>query len=294
MSTVETDLMAGALVIPADQIAPARRAIAHTLGVDETQVPAELAGLGFCTQWPAPPNTALVIARFTGELAGPADAVVAALAPFVPDGTTLDWEDNNGAKWRYLLTAGTVIEQVPATVWRDVGDTARRTGGLLAPLTFHRAPESYATWWDNSADQGAIADTLQGLSERFEIEYGLHSLMLEVFQSDIGVVPWLRVNGLARRRTPSYLVLDMDVAYDGDGVLGGVDVVASMHADSDAGTQWLTVSVYVDHPWQVFASDLPAEPREALAAIVDQAVDLINADIAEHDRFVFSARDILT
>lgn len=107
MSNAETDLMAGALVIPADQIAPACRAIADTLGVKEARVPEELDGLGFCTQWPAQPNTALVIARFTGELAGSADAVVAALAPFVLDGTTLDWEDNNGVKWRYLLTAGT-------------------------------------------------------------------------------------------------------------------------------------------------------------------------------------------
>lgn len=289
---IETDLMAGALVIPAGQIAPARQALAATLGVEDAQVPGELAGLGFRTQWPAQPDTVLAITGFTGELEGTADAVVAALAPFVPDGTTLDWEDDNGVKWRYLIAAGKVIEQVPVTVWRDVGDTVRRTGGLLAPLMFHRDPESYAAWWDDSADQEAIANILQRLRDRCETPYGLHSLMLEVFQSGT-VVPWLRVNGLARRHTPSYLVLDMDVAYAGDGVLDGVDVVASMQVAGDAGTQWLTVSVYVDHPWRVFASDLPDEPSEALADVVDRAVDLVNVDIAERDKFVFAARDIL-
>jgi hypothetical protein len=97
MSHVETDLMAGALVIAPDRIAAAHDAMAGALEVDNARVSAELAELGFCTQWPAQPDTPLVVSEFTGQLAGPADAVIAALAPFVADGTTLDWEDNNGA-----------------------------------------------------------------------------------------------------------------------------------------------------------------------------------------------------
>jgi hypothetical protein len=294
MNHIETDLMAGALVIAPDRIADAHQAMAGALEVDNAQVSAELAARGFCTQWPTQPDAPLVISGFTGRLAGEADAVIAALAPFVDDGTTLDWEDNNGVKWRYLLTHGTVIEQVPVTVWRDVADTTCRTGGLLAPLTFTRDPETYAAWWDTDADRETIAATLRSLSDRSEAEYGLHSLMLDVFQSGIGPVPWLRVNGLGRGITPGYLVLDMDLAYGSDGILYGVDVVASMHVECNQQLHWLKSSVNVDKPWHVFAAALPADPAKALAQIIDEAIAFVNADIAERDQFAFAVRDIIT
>ncbi|WP_156751426.1 hypothetical protein [Mycobacterium sp. 1245111.1] len=264
---VETDLMDGAIVIAADQIAAAGTAAAGVLSVDPTQVSAELAALGFCAQWPAQPHAPLVIAGFSGQLDGTADAVITALAPFVDDGTTLDWEDTNGVKWRYLLTGGQVIEQTPVTVWRDVGDTTGRIGGLLAPLTFARDPEDYAVWWESGADCEAITETLGSLSERCEAEYGLHRLMLEVFQSCApSAVSWLRVNGLSRGTEPGYLVLDMDVAYDGDGQLCGVEVVASMHVEHNDQRHWLKASVDVDNPWHHFASDLRPTRRPAWLA----------------------------
>ena len=209
MSNVETDLMEGALVIAPDQIPQAQRAISETLGVEPGRISAELSRLGFCTRWPVSPDTSLVVSGFTGELAGRADSVVAALAPFVADGTILDWEDNNGVRWRYLLTAGQVLEQVPVTVWRDAGDTSRRTGGLLAPLVFTRDAISYAAWWANGADKDAIADTLASLAEPSEVEYGLHSLLLDVFQQSPEPMSWVRVSGLARGVTPGYLAIDM-------------------------------------------------------------------------------------
>jgi hypothetical protein len=134
-------------------------------------------------------------------------------------------------------------------VWRDVADTTCRTAGLLAPLTFTRDPETYTAWWADAADRETITDTLHGLSDRCEVDYGLHSLMLDVFQSGIGPVPWLRANGLRRGVEPGYLVLDMDLAYGSDGIFYGVDVVASMHVESNQQTHWLTSSVNVDKPY---------------------------------------------
>jgi hypothetical protein len=294
MSNAETDLMEGALVIAPAQISAALRAISGTLGIDPGRISAELSVLGFCTQWPATPDTPLVIPGFTGELAGPADSVVSALAPFVADGTTLDWEDNNGVRWRYVLTGGQVLEQTPVTVWRDVGDTARRTGGLLAPLVFTRDADSYAAWWAAGADIDTIADTLAGLAEPSEIEYGLHSLLLDVFQQSPEPLSWVRVSGLARGITPGYMAIDMDPSFDGEGKLSGVDVVASVQAQGCPTPQWLTVSTYVARPWYEFASDLPAEPVEALATIVDTALAIINDDISDRDDFVFTARDIIS
>ncbi|PBA68826.1 hypothetical protein CKJ76_26065 [Mycobacterium avium] len=276
-------------------IAGAQHAIAGALEVDSAQVAGELAELGFRVQWPPHPENALVISGFTGELEGRADAVIASLAPFVDDGTTLDWEDSNGIRWRYLLTQGAVVEQAPVVVWRDVGDNSRRTGGLLAPLALSRDTVSYTQWWANTADQETIIETLVSLREQSEAEYGLHSLMLDVFQQPGGGrVPWLRVNGLGRNVELGYLALDMDLAYGSDGVLCGVDVVASMHIERDHKLRWMKSSTYVDKPWHTFASELPSDPVDALAEIIDQVIDVVNTDIAEGDEFVFAARNILT
>ncbi|APD84585.1 hypothetical protein AN480_29880 (plasmid) [Mycobacterium intracellulare subsp. chimaera] len=295
MSYVETDLMAGALVIAPAMIPGAKRAIADALEVDSARVAGELAELGFSVQWPPHPETSLVISGFTGELQGRADAVIASLVPFVDDGSTLDWEDSNGVRWRYLLTDGAVVEQAPVVVWRDVVDKSRRTGGLLAPLVISRDTVSYTQWWANTADQETIIETLVSLREQSEAEYGLHSLMLDVFQQPGGGrVPWLRVNGLGRNVELGYLALDMDLAYGSDGVLCGVDVVASMHIERDHKLHWMKSSTYVDKPWHTFASELPSDPVDALAEIIDQVIDVVNTDIAEGDEFVFAARNILT
>ena len=69
--------------------------------------------------------------------------------------------------------------------------------------------------------------------------------------------------------------------------------MASVQAQGCPTPQWLTASTYVARPWYEFASELPAEPVEALAEIVDKTLSIINADLAGRDDFVFTARDII-
>jgi hypothetical protein len=55
---------------------------------------------------------------------------------------------------------------------------------VLAALTISRRPEAYATWWAETADQAAISETVEAVSAsaECEIEFALHSLMLDVFR----------------------------------------------------------------------------------------------------------------
>jgi hypothetical protein len=294
MTVCEADLMDGALVIAAGQMTAALAAVEQVLNAAPGAGRTALAELGF-TVGDGPPADGLVVNAFRGVIEGPADATLGALAPYVDDGTTLVWEDDNGERWRYLIAAGQVIEQVPVQLWRDANDHTSRIGGVVAKLTVSRNPEAYAKWWAEQADTEAISEAVEQVaaSASCEIEYALNSLCLEVFQADPRGAPWLRVDGLGRGVKVEYLTLDIDPARDGDGMLDGVDVVLSLHPQGSA-TAWLQVSVYVDRATRMFLPESCADPAAALAEIIDTALMLINNEIADRDRFTFSMRDVLT
>lgn len=170
-----------------------------------------------------------------------------------------------------------------------------RTGALFAPLVVSRDAKQFAAWWDNTANQEEITELLSDITDDRDSEHNLSALMLAVFQGSPQNVPWLQVHGLARGVTPAWVVLDVDPSYDGEGVLSGVEVVLSLHVQlpGGQGLRWLSVSVYVDHPAAVFGSQA-AEPATALAEVLDQAIALINNEIAERDQFNSSARSVIS
>jgi hypothetical protein len=285
--------MDGALVVAADRMPDALAAVAVACDVEPEVAVAALTGLGFAVVAIAGAMEALIVNGFRGELEGQADAAVAALAPFVEDGTTLGWEDDNGNRWRYRIIGDKVVEQVPVVLWREFNDRAPRTGGVLASLTITRDTVGFAQWWAQEADQEAIIETLEYVAEAGpgDVEHALHSLMLEVFQSSPGAVEWLRVTGLGRGVGIGYLTLDIDPAHDADGILDGVEVVLNLWTHTPDVS--LTVSVYTDHARAVLAPQSISDPAAGLAEVIDMALELVNRDIAARDRFVFGARDVL-
>lgn len=292
MSPVATDLIEGALVIAPERV-PAALAVLGAGGAGDAQGAAALSGLGFTVARPGGETGPLVVNGFRGQLDGPADAAVAALASFVDDGTTLLWEDDNGARWRYVISGGQINEQVPEVLWRNVGDRSPRTGGVLAPLTITRDASGFARWWEQAPNREEIIEILRSLArpDGASAAYDLHLLMLAVFQDSVNAAQWLHVAGLGRGTAVGYLCLDADPVYDCDGVLDGVDVVLSLHTGPPFIP--LKVSVYTDRARRVLVPESVENPRSALAEILDIALDLINRDIAVNDRFTFSARDVL-
>lgn len=292
MSLIGTDLIDGALVI-APECVPAALAVLGAAGAGHAEATAALSSLGFTVARPGGETGRLVVNGFRGQLDGPADAAVAALAPFVDDGTTLLWEDDNGARWRYVISGGQINEQVPETLWRNVGDRSPRTGGVLAPLTVTRDPGGFARWWEQAPNREDIIEILRSLtrSDGLSVEYDLHLLMLQVFQGTADSAGCLAVAGLGRGVTVSYLCLDADPVSDVGGVLDGVEIVLSLHAGPPV--MALKVSVYTDRARRMLLPGSVEDPQEALAEILDAALDMINSDIAASDRFTFAARDVL-
>lgn len=287
------DLIDGVLAVYEDRLAAALAAMEAVLACEPGTGRAVLAELGF-TGHDATEAGGLVLTGFRGVLDGPADAALAELARFAADGTTLSWEDDNGVRWRYVVFEGRLIEQVPVVLWRDVDDSrCRRVGGVLADLRVVRCLQRYAEWWREEADHAAVEEAVAQVVESggCELEFALHSLMLEVFQGASGAVSWLRVEGLRRGVALQYLTLDIEPARDGDGVLDGVCVVLNLHPTGTAMAS-LSVSVYVSRPTRMFMPSAAA-PADALAEIVDTALALVNAEIADRDRFTFEARDAL-
>lgn len=291
-----TDLLDGALVIGGDQKGLALRAITGVLGVTAgASVRAELSAIGFSVDDHQVPG-ALVVNGFRGVFDDTVERVLAALAPYADEGATLVWEDDNGNRWRHLVTGGDIVEQSPVVLWRDAGDRTDRIGRVAAEMTVRRNHERYEAWWAGLVPQrDDVVETVEMLrdSDSIDLGYALHSLMLDVFQNG-ATVDWLDVGGMRRGVLPSYIVLDIDLAHDSDGVYDGIDVVLSLHAPGDDGSLLgTTVSVYVDRPERILVPDV-AEPGAALADLIDTALDLINAEIAERDRFCFAVRDVLT
>lgn len=173
----------------------------------------------------------------------------------------------------------------------DVAESPRAEA-LVAPLVVSRNPSLYQQWWDREANRAEIADTLARLAGECEAEYTLHELMLQVFQSDPSGASWLQVQGLAAGADVRWLSLDIDPAYDGQGVLDGIDVVFNLHVEmANIGQRWLAVSVYVARPHRVLAPQAP-EAGLALAEVIDQALAMINGEIAERDDFAATARQL--
>lgn len=183
------------------------------------------------------------------------------------------------------------LEVVTAADQHVAGESSR-PGALVAPLVVSRDPTRYQQWWDREANRTEIADTLARLTDESEVEYTLHELLLQVFQSDPSGASWLQVQGLAASAHVRWLSLDIDPAYDGQGVLDGVDVVLNLHVEiANIGQRWLAVSVYVSHPHRVLAPQA-SEAGQALGEVVDQALALINREIAERDDFAATARQL--
>lgn len=290
-----TDLLDGALVIAGDQKGIALRAIAEALGVTAgDSARAELSAIGFSVDDHQVPG-ALVVNGFRGVFDDTVEKVLAALAPYADEGAALMWEDDNGNRWRHLLTGGDIIEQSPVVLWRDAGDRTTRIGGVVAEMTVVRNHERYEAWWAGLLPQrDDVVETIEMLreSESADLGYALHSLMLDVFQNG-ATIDWLYIGGMRRGVEPSYIVLDIDLAHDSDGVYDGVDIVLSLHAPGEDGSlMGSSVSVYVDRPERILVPDV-SNPSGALAELIDTALDLINAEIAERDRFCFAVRDVL-
>lgn len=293
MSALETDLMAGALVVAADRVPDALAGVAAACGVEPAAAVSAVTGLGFSVATTGTKGE-LIVHGFRGELEGQADSVVAALAPFVEDGTTLEWEDDNGNRWRYRIAGGDVIEQVPEVLWRDLTDRTSRVGGVLAPLTVTRDVAAYERWWAQAPNQEGIVEALELASEAGpgDVEHALHGLMLTVFQDEPGAVEWLRVTGLRRDVGIGYVAFDIDPAHDGEGIISGVEVVVNLLAKGPS-AESLAVSAYTDHARAVLAPRSVARPAGALAVVIDTALEMINHEIAARDRFIFRARDVL-
>lgn len=292
MTAVE--LKSGAIVIAAQSAPAALAAVAAVCGVEADQAVAALRGLGFEATGLDESMDRLVIDGFRGHVQGPADAALAALAPFVDEETILLWEDDNGTRWRYLIAGGKIVEQVPEELWRNAADRSLRTGGVLAPLTITRDEAGFAQWWEQTPNREDIIDTLQSLASTddcVDVEYHLQSLMTAIFQESVDAARWLHVKGLRRDAAVGYVCLDIDRTYDCDGVLDGVEVVLSLQ--TRVPLQWLRTAVYLDYARKVLVPEAVDDPQAALAQILDTALDIVNTEIAERDRFVFEARDVL-
>lgn len=165
------------------------------------------------------------------------------------------------------------------------------TANGFAPLRVTRSTAIFQTWWSAATDITDITDGIDALRtpHTSDVESNLHWLMIAVFQGPVPVT-WLEVHGLHPSAHVTYVVLDTDVAHDNDGDVVGVDVVLSLHVSAAHGSVVATTpSAYVQSPATVFAPT-STQPADALAEIIDTALDLVNETIATADRFADLAR----
>lgn len=166
----------------------------------------------------------------------------------------------------------------------------------FAPLVAVRDAALFEKWWNESANQDELADQLATLAndpDDLDIEWGLHSLILDIVQSDPEGVNWLSLQGLNGDAAARWLTLDLDPSYDGDGKLDGIDVVMSAHIElpGDLGRHFLYETVYVGHPRSVLVPKAN-DPREAIAELIDQSLALVNDSLAERDQLATARQQI--
>jgi hypothetical protein len=163
----------------------------------------------------------------------------------------------------------------------------------LTPLRIVRDDEAFTRWWAGLTDdeREQVTESLELIPrpgaprDDYELDSTVHSLFLTVFQ-DLGGTTWLNVEGLRPDAEVMYLSLDVEPAYDGDGCRDGATVVASMSLNH---VTHLSVQAYVDKPWHMFIATV-TDDKEILAELIDLALALVNADIADRDRFTTTAR----
>lgn len=169
-------------------------------------------------------------------------------------------------------------------------------GSQLAPLTVVRDAALFDRWWNESADQADLTDRLAALTDHpddVDIEWGLHSLMLGVIQGDPEGVTWLTLHGLNDAAHLRWVGLDLDPSFDGDGKLDGTTVAFSAHIalPDDLGLHFVYETTYVEHPRSILVPPA-SDPREAIAALIDRAIDLINDSLAERDELIVARQQI--
>ncbi|MEB3023355.1 MULTISPECIES: hypothetical protein [Mycolicibacter] len=173
-------------------------------------------------------------------------------------------------------------------------NTAGQPAAPLAPLRVVRDVAGFDAWWSSwEADLEMVQELMDMIDDACEAEAGVSAVLSEVFD-DAGPVPaWLRVEGLRSDAVVAWLSLAVDAAYDNSGHRDGAQVtlwvqpeLQSPPADhSTALAPGLTVTVYVDKPHRVFRPEDGLSLREAVGAVIDEALYLVNADLAERDKF---------
>ncbi len=163
------------------------------------------------------------------------------------------------------------------------------TGQSLAPLTIRRDAALFARWWRTDADRQAITDALENLTQTGELEWRLSSLMSEVFQTGEQPPVFLCVTGLRPGTEVCYICLDLEPARDGEGLIDGVEAVLSLFTAADVS---LLVSAYTGHAAALFVPQHGADAFAILGEIIDTALALVNAEIADRDRFMVRARAV--
>ncbi|WP_071289808.1 hypothetical protein [Mycolicibacterium llatzerense] len=289
------DLTYGALVVDGARLADARASVEARLDMPPDCGWLAVQALGFSIADTGAPDE-LIINGFHGEFSRAVASTLEALAPFSRD-TVLVWTDSNGERRRHLLIRGELVEQEPVEMWRNVAEKSIRHGGVLAPLVLARAVDGYRTWWDGLADQAGLEDRLPGLpiAEGIGWAEGMQSLMIEVFQQEgLAFLPWLQATGLKHGASFRYAGIDIEPTYNTEGHYDGVNVAAYLHVEESHQTSCLTVLVYVDQPSEVFVLQGDEDPADAIAAIIDEALQLINEEIENRDRFTVTVRDVLT
>ncbi len=160
--------------------------------------------------------------------------------------------------------------------------------GALAPMRIERDRDGYTSWWnslpDTSMFEETVSETLAG-SDSIALAEGLQSLLGDVFQRDVVPVTWLTVTGLAAGTSVRHIGLDIEPSYDCTGVFDGVDVVLSLTIVTAERSAYQTIAVYVDRPEWVLVPKALDDPAAVVAAIVDIAVGLVTAELAERRQF---------
>lgn len=227
------------------------------------------------------------------------EQMLAVLAPFAVEGSSVRMLGEDDCLFGFRVLGGRLRTESGTFMWsldaEAPASVPARAGGLLAPMAVERDPVGYTAWWEKT-DTTEIVELLDGLTgDTWEAEHTLAAVMGCVFQNDRGSSPseeWLSVTGLAHGITISYLGLDLDPSYDGQGVLDGLTVVLNMTTTSaeGSGPQHYSVATYAR-----VRDVLPAggaAPGAVLADIIDTALALVNREIAASDRFIIGARDV--